>query len=383
MLKIPLLQYERIFFFFFDVLVLFFIKKPRKNSESKTILIIFPLALGDAVMMIGALSSLKKIFSQKGYVISLMCQSAYGDLFKEYVDIVIPVDFRGASVSISKRIAFLRKCRDTYYDIIIDPTGCEECTPGVFAVNATVGKEKIGVISKRKKKYQLPLVIRNHIFDAIVYKEEENIHRVRYYAEVFSQISGNNIKPCLAKLPIGNSLELPKDYIVVFPAASTPIKMWPVERFENITKRIIETKKTNLVVCGTKADYEITEEYLKLLGNNYQIINFLNKTNVISLIELIARSSLVLTNDTSVYHIAVATGRKTCCVTGDYSQSMFIDYENDNLVDNTRVRAIFPKWECANCENNCKKIKGETYPCVEANSELDVWNAIKTLLEDD
>lgn len=382
MLKIPVLQYIRILFFLFDGVVLNFIKKPSINNK-KSMLIVFPLALGDAVMMIGALESLTEIYSGQGYEITLLCQTAYKNLFKKYVEKVIPVDLRGASVSPKKRIDFLKKCREEYYDIIIDPTGSEECTPGVFAVNAAVGRKKIGVLSARKKKIQLPSFIRNKVYNQVIYKKEVGIHRVRYYAEVFAEISNRRISPCLANLPIGRELELPDNYIVVFPSASTPIKRWPVERFASITKKIITIMPTTVVVCGTKSDREITEEFIKLLGDDATVINYIDRTNVISLIELIARSSLVFTNDTSIYHIAVATRRKTCCVTGDYVHSMFIDYETENIIKDNNVRAVMPNWECANCENNCKKVEGDTYPCVLANSEEKVWDAIKSLVEVD
>jgi len=380
MLKIPVLQYIRFLFFCFDDVVLGFIKKPIKESDTKKILIVFPLALGDAVMMIGALESLIEFYSKKGYEITLLCQSSYEELFRKYVNDVIAVDIRGASVSPKKRILFLNNCRKKYYDIIIDPTGSEECTPGVFAVNAAVGDEKIGVLSARIKKYQLPNSVRNKIFDRVIYKEESNIHRVRYYAEVFSEICGEKINPKLANLPITNTLNLPEKYIVVFPSASMPIKRWPVENYVKISEKIIESVPIPIVLCGTGMDADIINVYKGMLTDNIRTIDFVGKTSVISMIELIGKASLVLTNDTSVYHIAVATGRKTCCITGDYSHKMFIDYEADGLVSKEIVRAVMPNWSCADCENHCLKVEGETYPCVLANDIDTVWENVCALL---
>lgn len=46
--------------------------------------------------------------------------------------------------------------RSTYFDIILDPIGCEECSPNVFSTYAACGNMKIGVLEKSDKKAQCP-----------------------------------------------------------------------------------------------------------------------------------------------------------------------------------------------------------------------------------
>lgn len=380
MLKIPALQKIRFVFFLFDSLMLCFIKKPKKE-EKKKLLVVFPLALGDAVMMIGSLEELYNVFHKEKYMVSIICHTPYKGLFEKYVDDVIPIDLHKASTSPKARIEFLKTCRKNYYDIIIDPTGSEECTPGVFAVNASVGGKKIGVLSDRQKKYQLPGFVRKKVFDRVISMEERDVHRVRYYAEVFSRFSQMNLEPQLANLSISNELDLPDEYVIIFPSASMPIKRWPVDNYVEITKRIYNKTGIPIVICGTGVDVDITNKFKSLLDDNIKVLDYINKTNVMTFIELIGRSSLVLTNDTSVYHIAVATRRNTCCITGDYSSKMFIDYEADGLVPDGNVKAVMPNWECANCENNCSKVVGETYPCVLANTVDKVWENICDLMK--
>lgn len=381
LLKVPILQYIRVIFYVFDSIALPFIRRPVREEGRKRVLIVFPLSLGDAVMMLGAVETLRKELSSDEYEISVICHKPYAELFEPYVDCVIPTDIRRASVSPKTRVEFLGACRKQYYDLVLDPTGCEECTPGVFAVNAACASRKIGVLSARKKNYQLPEVLRNKVFDEVIHKSEQNVHRVRYYSEVLSEAFGITIAPKLAELPKQNQLVLPENYIVVFPSASTEIKRWPLESFVEITERIIEKEKSQVVVCGTEMDSSIVNQFVELLEKNIQVTNLVEKTTIPGLIEVISKANLVFTNDTSVYHIAVASGCKTCCVTGDYVHDMFIDYEKELLVSKDRVRAVMPDWDCKNCENNCTKVRGETYPCVLANSVEQVWNNVNSLLE--
>lgn len=382
-LKKPFLQNIRIIFFFFDEIVLKFIKKPKKEKGKKRILIVFPLALGDAIMMHGSLETLRNKFPTEKYKLDIICQAAYRKLFEPYFDEVIAVDMRKANVSPKHRIVFLKQCRKYYYDMIFDPTGTEECTPGVYAVNAAVGEEKIGVLSNRDKRYQLPKRLRERIFSNVIWKEEKSIHKVRYYAEVFSEFCKREFIPRIAELNVNCNLDLPPRYIVVFPSASTNTRKWPIERFVEVTEKLVEKMDCPVVICGTEQDRKSTTQFEKMLRSKIEIINYVAKTNIEGLIEVIGRSSFVLTNDTSVYHIAIATGRKTCCVTGDCTFKSFVDYLSEGLVSEKYVRAVTPGWGCGNCENNCIKHVEDTYPCVLENSVSRVWSEIEQILGSD
>lgn len=378
MMKVPALQKIRILFYFYDAVILKFIKRPKKDV--KRVLIVFPLSLGDAVMMYGSMEQVSKLYQDQGYLVSLLCHDEYIDVFALLVDEVIGVNLRKASINPFYRCTFLKKCRERYYDIVIDPTGAEDCTPGAYAVNAAAGDRKIGVIANRDKEYQMPDRFRRKIFTEIIKKDEKAIHRVRYYAEVFSEITGISIEKRLANLVVGKAFELPEKYAVVFPSASTQIKRWPTDRFVEITERLVEETGFSIVVCGTEQDREVTEEFISMLNPNVKIINYLSKTDVMEIIEVIGRASFVFTNDTGIYHLAVATRRKTCCVTGDYVQKMFIDYETEGLANKSVLRTVLPGWECRNCENNCKKVTEETYPCVLCNDIETVWKEVEDLL---
>lgn len=380
MMKFPVLQNIRILFYFYDAVILRFIKKPIRDV--KRVLIVFPLSLGDAVMMYGTFEQISKIYRSQGYTLSIICHSEYSELFEPLVDEVIDVDLRKASSNLLYRYSFLKKCRGKYFDIVIDPTGAEDCTPGVYAVNAAVGDRKIGVIARRDKKYQMPKKLRRQIFTDIIEFDEKAIHRVRYYAEVFSEIMEKQLEKKLANLPMNDLYDLPKDdYIIVFPSASTAIKRWPVEKFAEITRRIVEKHDYSVVVCGLERDRDVTEKYISLLNESIVIHDYLEKTSVLDVIGIVSKASLVITNDTGIYHLAVATGRKTCCVTGDYVHKMFIDYESEGLADKTTLRTVMPGWACRDCENSCKKVTEETYPCVLCNDTETVWKEIKELLE--
>ena len=121
LLKVPILQYIRVIFYVFDSIALPFIRRPVREEGRKRVLIVFPLSLGDAVMMLGAVETLRKELSSDEYEISVICHKPYAELFEPYVDCVIPTDIRRASVSPKTRVEFLGACRKQYYDLVLDP----------------------------------------------------------------------------------------------------------------------------------------------------------------------------------------------------------------------------------------------------------------------
>lgn len=379
LMKIPVLQNIRILFFFYDNIVSRFVKKPGKDSSKKRVLVVFPFALGDCILFLGAIENMQKIYPADEYIRTIACQKGYEDLFKQYFDQVIPVEYTKASVNPIGRIRMIKKMRSTYFDIILDPIGCEECSPNVFSTYAACGDMKIGVLEKSDKKAQCPEWMRKKVYDRILEIPDKNIHKIKFYARVWEMLGAEKTvaHPAVLK-KIEIQQQLPEKYFIVFPSASLPVKQWPIERFAEITRRIYKKTGWTLVVCGTKRDAGTIDTFLNEIPE-IPVCNMVQKTNVPEFIEVIGRAEFVLTNDTSAYHIGVAKKKRVCVVTGRYVYDTFINYKYQ---ENEGIPPIIVchKGICYNCNNMCKfKIK-QIYPCVDENTVEDVWNAIEPFL---
>lgn len=381
MSKIPALQNIRLLFYFYDSVVLRFIRRPVRQAGKKKVLVVFPLSLGDAVMFYGSVPYLYEIYPKDTYEVTVTCHDAYAELFQTQFEHVLPVDYRKASISPGYRIRFLKRIREQYYDTAIDPIGAEECGPNVYAMNAVCADRRIGVLTAQDKAYQCPEWLRRRAYDRILEKKEKNVHKIRYYAETWSELAGVRFEPKVASLPVGNHPGLPEKYAVVYPSASIPVKRWPVERYASVTKRIQQETGYTIVCCGTEADREITDTFIALL-DGIRVVNMLGQTSVLQLIEIIGHAELVLTNDTSIYHIAVATGRKTCVVSGGYVYDTFLDYIHNGYGHGIegRVRIAAHRGACMNCYNDCRYPVDTVYPCVEEVAEEEVWDLVKGMV---
>lgn len=272
----------------------------------------------------------------------------------------------------------LKQIRKNSYDIAIDPIGCEECSPNVYFMNAVSAGKKIGIISATDKEIQCPKWLRKRIYTDIIYNPTKNLHKVKYYTYFWSKYSGMNLKPKLIQFSYPYQ-RAPEHYFIVFPSASTEIKRWAVENYVEITKKVFQQTKYPLVLCGTEQDREIVNKFVAELKEEVPYINLIGKTSIKEFIGLIGKADLVITNDTSTYHIAVMQKRKTCVITGGYVYDTFINYQCEEY-GYPKPEIVYQKKPCMNCYNKCIYKVETMYPCVSENTVEEVWKAVQRLV---
>ena len=379
------LQKVRNTFYFIDWFLLFGTDKREKEIESKKkkkVLIVYNMALGDGIMFLGVAKHLRNIYSEEKYELTIACQSAFRSLYEEtgIFDEVLPCDFAGSIVNLKKRRELFLKLRKKKYDVVIDPVGCDNCTTNVFVTRAVIGKEKIGVLDKTLPHVQCPEWMRKKIYTKVVGIDENNLHLIEFYAEFLKNLGDNTCKAHPAKFQkIELNLKLPDKFFIIFPTASMGVKRWPLDRYAFITKEIQKKTGMKLVVCGTNHDWPIIEEFLKLIPD-VETINFVGKTNIREFIELIGRAALVVTNDTSAYHIAVAQQCEVALICGGYTYTRYANYNYAEQGYKNPV-LICKKMDCYDCNNYCKYNNREIFPCIDNITKEMAWSIVEKMID--
>ena len=115
---------KNLYYYIDAILMLLFTKKPKKeNSEKKKIVIVYNLSLGDGAIFITSLKNIREIYPNDKFEITLFCQKGFNKMYEKInvFDEVIPLDFIGSTVNLKNRIETIRKLRNKYYDIALDP----------------------------------------------------------------------------------------------------------------------------------------------------------------------------------------------------------------------------------------------------------------------
>ena len=91
-----------------------------------------------------------------------------------------------------------------------------------------------------------------------------------------------------------------------------PAKQWPVEYFKDLAAQLCQQGK-QVWVFGSAKEKQLGDT---ITGSNNNIINLCGKTDLVDVVDLIALTSHVVTNDSGLMHVACATGRKVTAIYG-------------------------------------------------------------------
>ena len=111
-------------------------------------------------------------------------------------------------------------------------------------------------------------------------------------------------------------LLLPDDFIVIAPGVIFgPAKQWPIEYFKKLVTLLgVDHKK--VVVVGTESDFELGES---LAATDQRCINLCGKTTLNELIAVLAKSKLLVSNDSGTMHIMAALQKPQVAIFGSTS----------------------------------------------------------------
>lgn len=377
------MQRIRGIFYYIDAVLLLFCKKAKyQPTGKKKVLVVYNLALGDGIMFYEVSKSIRKIWPSDQYEITIVCQKAFKQLYEANgsYDKVIPLDFSGSVLNPRKRLQLFKKLRDVYYDIVLDPIGTEDCTTNVYVTRAVLGKKKIGVLDVAMNVHQMSKGRRNKIYDQIIPVKEEGIHLINYYAHIFQGLGDKECVARPANLPhVELQVTLPEKFFIVFPVASMDVKKWDVERYTYIAMKIQEKTGLPMVLCGTNHDRPSIEEMMKYT-HGMNVVDAIGKTDIIQFTELIGRASLVVSNDTSAYHIAVARQVPTLMICGGYTYDRYAHYQYEKQGYKDPI-LVTHRMECYNCNNHCKYSGFKVFPCIDKVTKEDTWNAVEQVID--
>ena len=373
--------------YYIDSIILFFISKPKYNDKGKKkVLIIYNLALGDGVIWRCAAVNLRKIYPKEKYEITLICQKGIDKLYKhdDIYDEIVPIDYNKATVNLTERINNFKIIRKVYYDIVLDPVGISEWTTNILYVKAAIANNKIGLRDINIDLHCSTKKI-NQIYNKILEIKSKDLSLLEYYSYFINNLSENVMpfKVGFEKLyTVHSDVKLPKKFFIIFPGASMKLKRWPIDRYVTLAEKIYNKTHLKLVLVGTDSDKEALDEFKSLLKIPY--IDLVGKTTINDYIDILKRSALIVTNDTSAYHIAVVEEVPVAIITGGYTYYRYAKYSFKRENEFKKPCVIVHQMECFDCGNRCKYLKKNdtNWPCLEKITVDYAWKKIEKLIDD-
>lgn len=364
----------------------------KKCEENDSILIIKLDAIGDFIIWLDSAKEYRGIFPGKRLI--LLCSALCKDIAKEtgYFDEILQLDISKCEKDhdyFKEKLALLSK---QPYGMVIQTTFSRTQHMDILAATIPAYR-KIGfvadesrsnvsrkLLSKRNKR------ILDSFYDELIPTSKENLMEIQRNKEFLLGLGKTDFKSGIPQLPHIMDVDTPSEkYFVVFPGASTRIKMWKTEYFAEVINYIQGRRGWLCLVCGGKDEKPLFDLISERTDNNGKIENLCGKTTLTELIEIVRNSQMVISNDTSGIHYAAATGVKGICPFGEYNYGRFLPYESDQ--NDGTIKVCSAGMKCRNCSQKhmtleCLRnvlITGR-YLCLDKVSPEDVINEVTKII---
>jgi heptosyltransferase-2 len=277
----------------------------------KKILIRAPDWIGDLVMAIPAIKTIRKNYLQS--YISALCPSSSKPLLDDcpYLDEVLEYN---VSDSLEKQVKLIKFLRKKNFDLAVLLSG--SFNAAIISFLAGI-KERVGLDSDN----------RGFLLTKKMKKDTTSQHQIENYLEVAKLIG---IKNCDRRLELWlseegknfcrkfwekNELGSKEIIVGISPFVRTQDRTWPLENFALLIEKLGKISRSfRILVFGSQKEMKKGQKLQSLTRKNF--INLIGQTTLKEAIALIAKCHLFVGNDSGLSHIASALNVKTFVIFG-------------------------------------------------------------------
>lgn len=317
----------------------------------KNILLINYGGIGDEILFLPTISSVKKEYPDAKITLALEPRSKSIKNLVNSIDEVLCVDIKAQGFKKYFNVLnLIFTCWQKRFDCVIS-SGKSPLVAIILFL--TFIKERIGYKSKTDflltKKVQLI----------------ENQYAAKMYHDLVKPIIKNDYKD--PEIEIFEEFilnpEFKKDeYICIHPGVSKMsiskniLKCPNIDFWQNLIKGLLNKNK-QIVLLGTNDDKDLIEKILKIkeTKNNPNFINYFNKTkNILEMAFIMKNSKSVVCVDSAPLHVAVSVGANIFAIFGPTNEEKLIPQkENITLIkSNCECRPCLWHKRMQNCENS-------------------------------
>jgi len=119
-------------------------------------------------------------------------------------------------------------------------------------------------------------------------------------------------------------LDKARYWIVLNPNSSElmPLRRWPVERYTELARRLLEDERVAILVTGVKGEHAEAERLCSAAASD-RALNLAGFTRMDELVPLYAMAAAMVTNDSGPAHFASPTGLRTFVLFGPETPALY------------------------------------------------------------
>jgi ADP-heptose:LPS heptosyltransferase len=320
------------------------IKEPRLPRE-KTLLLVRLDAIGDYILFRNFLEIIRNSHRYKDYNITLCGNRAWQDLAEtfdnKFVNDFIWIDKKIFIRNIGYRYGVLTDISQRGFEVAIQPNLSREFYFGDAVIRASGAQERIGSSGDLANMEVWQKKISDRYYTKLIPVDNDNLLEFLRNKEFFEKLLGIKIalfKPNInlnhfegGKSPTGN-------YAIIFPGASNELRRWSTDKFAEIAEYLSDKYGLKILIAGSHLEKKFSNKII-YEARNTDINDITGMTTLSEITKLISQADLVVSNDTSAAHLAVAVNTKIVYLLAGNLLGRFGPYPNNMA----KAYYIYPK----------------------------------------
>ncbi len=329
---------------------------PQCMKKTKKILAINFGGIGDEILFLPTLISLKKEFSDSEITLVTESRSAGIKDLTDKIDKIITADIKTKNKYI-ELLKLIIKARFNRYDMVVS----SGASPFISVILFLTGIRKrygynTGALSKKLLTQAVQL--------------NKNQYACAMYHDLITPITTQKTE--LPEITLEEKTEVEKNTVLIHPGVSKmSVKKGCIKTINaDVWAKVIDILLQNgkkVILTGGPDDKTVVDEIKKLVKNpdNSNFVDMYGKTkNLKELAILISKYEIFLCSDSAPLHVAVALNKKTFPIFGPTNYKTLIP-QNENVIpiladDNCKIKPCLWERRQTSCEGlDCLKISPE------------------------
>ncbi len=295
-----------IIYYFINLII-----KPAKDIKQKSLLLVRLDLIGDYILFRNYIEVLKKSEKYKDYSITLLGNSDWKNISEEFdsdfIDNFIWLDKNKFLKDFLYRYKKFKEIVSNGYEVVLSPVYSREFFYDDNIVKHIFANEKIGHIGDLSNIKKWQKNISDKYYDKLIPAKDEIIfefYRNKDFFEILLKDKLDMVKPHINLIPKKLDYDLPQNYAILFIGASVSFRKWSIEKFSKVGMYLKEKYNYEIVLCGGPRDNHSAKEFSYHYKGKY--LDLVGKTTLVELLTIIYNGNLILSNETSAPHFAVA-----------------------------------------------------------------------------
>lgn len=324
-------------------------------DEIKTILFLRHDRIGDMVLSTAAVKALKRTFPLAR--ITVLASGRNHDILKHNSTVDEVIIYTGL-------IRCIKEIRPRRYDLVIDPFLTYELKQA-FMTYCAGGRYRIGFENSGREIFfnlrgsvaSTPKRMVDHLLDLV---EQLGGRRGGCEPEVFLI---DTERRWAAEALGTRGISTNKLTIAIHPGAYYPSQRWPVQRFGELAKQILDRYEAQVILLGSRNEKDLVRTANKIAGKGAQDFS---GVKLRELMALLSRCDLLICNNSGPLHIASALKVPTVSMIGPTVTPLWLPFGKHDVV-------IKKELSCS----PCNKAVCRDHECMESITVDDVFEAVQ------